>query len=130
MDPVLVDTNVVSYFVKRDTRASQYVKHLDRRQIYVAFVTVAELYQWAVSKKWGAPRIAALRNDLRRYTVVPFDDEMAWQWAEVSSITGRPIEPGDAWVAATALRHNLPLVTHNRRHFEQIPGLQVISEAP
>ena len=41
-----------------------------------------------------------------------------------------PIEPGDAWVAATALRHSLPLVTHNRRHFEHIPGIQSISEAP
>jgi tRNA(fMet)-specific endonuclease VapC len=61
---------------------------------------------------------------------VPFDDELAWQWAVVSSIKGKPIEPGDAWVAATALRHGLPLVTHNRRHFQHIPALQVISESP
>jgi hypothetical protein len=31
MDQLLVDTNVVSYFVKRDTGASLYLKHLERR---------------------------------------------------------------------------------------------------
>jgi predicted nucleic acid-binding protein len=37
---------------------------------------------------------------------------------------------GDAWIAATALEVGAPLVTHNRRHFEEVAGLVVISEAP
>jgi tRNA(fMet)-specific endonuclease VapC len=45
------------------------------------------------------------------------------------SLRGRPIGHGDAWVAAVALRHGMPLVTHNRKHFEGIPGLAVVSEA-
>jgi predicted nucleic acid-binding protein len=36
---------------------------------------------------------------------------------------------GDAWVAAVALRHGMPLVTHNRKHFEDIPDLTLISES-
>jgi predicted nucleic acid-binding protein len=57
--------------------------------------------------------------------------EMSRLWAELSAHrrqTGRPIECGDAWIAATALRHGAPLITHNRKHFEGIPGLMVISE--
>jgi tRNA(fMet)-specific endonuclease VapC len=46
----------------------------------------------------------------------------------VRTIKGRPVDPSDAWIAATAIRYNLPLVTHNRRHFDGITGLQVISE--
>ena len=38
------------------------------------------------------------------------------------------LNEGDAWIAAVALRNGMPLVTHNRRHFEGIPGLTVISE--
>ena len=34
-----------------------------------------------------------------------------------------------SWIAATALRHGIPIVTHNRQHFEGISGLTVISEA-
>jgi len=42
------------------------------------------------------------------------------------SIKGRPIAPGDAWVAAVATRHGLPLLTHNRKHFEALPGLALV----
>jgi hypothetical protein len=34
------------------------------------------------------------------------------------------------WIAACAVRYGIPLVTHNRRHFEGIPGLEMICEAP
>jgi tRNA(fMet)-specific endonuclease VapC len=37
------------------------------------------------------------------------------------------VVPGmDMMIAATALMHNLSLVTHNIRHFEKIPGLKVV----
>lgn len=35
----------------------------------------------------------------------------------------------DALIAATALEHDLPLLTRNRRHFERIDGLRVRSPA-
>lgn len=37
------------------------------------------------------------------------------------------IECGDCWVAATAVRHGLPLMTHNHRHFGEIGSLRLIS---
>jgi predicted nucleic acid-binding protein len=36
--------------------------------------------------------------------------------------------PKDAWIAATALYLNAPLVTHNAAHFRDVPGLHVITE--
>ena len=33
-----------------------------------------------------------------------------------------------AWVAATAIYLDLPLVTHNARHYAGVPGLEVITE--
>ncbi|MDQ3773240.1 MAG: hypothetical protein M3461_02105 [Pseudomonadota bacterium] len=38
---------------------------------------------------------------------------------------GQPIESGHIFIAATALAHNLILVTRNLRHFERLPGLVV-----
>jgi tRNA(fMet)-specific endonuclease VapC len=43
---------------------------------------------------------------------------------------GRPLQAADAWIAATALIQDIPLVTHNRRHYDGIRGLTVLSEAP
>jgi tRNA(fMet)-specific endonuclease VapC len=129
MADLLIDTNVVSYIGKGDSRAAAYGAKLVREDLFVCCATVAELYQWTVRRNWGTPRIQHLQRELQHYTVIGFDDDLAWNWARITSIPGHPIEPGDAWIAAAALRHNIPLVTHNRRHFEHIPGLVVISEA-
>lgn len=43
-------------------------------------------------------------------------------------VTFLPISAADAWIAATALLYGVPLVTHNRKDFEGIDGLVVISE--
>jgi predicted nucleic acid-binding protein len=40
---------------------------------------------------------------------------------------GRRIECADAWIAATALLYNAPLVTHNRADYLGVPGLSMIS---
>ena len=129
MARLVVDTNVVSYLLKGDTRAGLYRRQLNGRELCVAFPTDAELYRSAVQLGWGQTRIDALRAMPAGYTLLVYDDETAWAWARVMCIKGHTMAPGDAWVAAAALRHGLPLVTHNRRHFDPVPGLNVISEA-
>jgi len=61
---------------------------------------------------------------LSNYLVIPVDQPLCREWAQVRSdrqSAGRPISPQDAWIAATALRHDLPLVTHNSKDFLDIP---------
>jgi len=125
---VLVDTNIVSYVLKRDTRVLNYRSHLENRVLCVSFASVAELYRWALSSGWGEARTAQLRAMLRNYAVLPYDDRLAWEWARAKCVKGFPVSDNDAWIAATAVRHDIPLVTHNPGHFLHIPGLQVITE--
>ena len=40
---------------------------------------------------------------------------------------GQSVSFGDSWIAATALRTGIPLVTHNARHYHQIEDLEVIT---
>jgi predicted nucleic acid-binding protein len=129
VDTVLLDTNVFSYILKNDTRAQLYRKHLDRKRPALCFMTLAELFQWAREKNWGPRRVDDLKQRLSAYVILHSDEQTAWEYAGVRATKGRPINPGDAWIAAAALRHALPLVTHNRKDFEHIPGLVVISEA-
>jgi tRNA(fMet)-specific endonuclease VapC len=132
MRALLVDTDVASFLFKPDTRAKLYEPHLRGSLPFVSFMTVAELEQWALLRNWGTARKARLEAHLQQFTLIPFDRPLCRQWAEVryeGKTKGRKIETGDAWIAATALLYKLPLVTHNRAHFDWIGGLTVISEA-
>jgi hypothetical protein len=40
------------------------------------------------------------------------------------------VADNDLWIAACAVRHSIPLVSNNQAHFEGIPGLILITEAP
>jgi predicted nucleic acid-binding protein len=129
VDTLLLDRNVFSYIHKNDTRAQLYREHLEGNRLALCFMTVAELYQWARQRNWGRKRIDELEQKLSAYVVLHSDRETAWEYAGVRTIKGHPMNPGDAWIAAAALRHRLPLVTHDRTDFEHIPGLVVVSEA-
>lgn len=73
MSMVLLDTNIVSYLFKRDTRAELYAEHLRNRELAIAVMTVAELFQWAAVRIWGEARVARLEQYLERYTLLPVD---------------------------------------------------------
>jgi tRNA(fMet)-specific endonuclease VapC len=129
MANVLIDTDVFSFVFKGDTRAQLYAGHLKGRTGHLAFTTVAELYHSSIRSRWGAARVNDLLRKMGFYAVLGYDDDVAWKWAKVTTIKGHPIAHGDAWIAAVALRHGLPLITHNRKDYEFIPGLTIISEA-
>ena len=127
MSHVVVDTSVVSYLLKDHSLAGSYRQLLTDKLLGLSFMTVAELYRWPLERNWGPARIEALQAHLRAYVVLPQDDAMCWEWARIMSRKGHPISSSDAWIAATAIRHAAPLVTHNVRHFETIEGLAILS---
>ena len=109
MDSVLLDTNIFSYILKRHTFAERYRAHLDGKRLALSFMTVAELFRWAKEKSWGPKRIDDRKEKLSAYVVLHSDDQTVWEYAGVRAVKGRPINAGDAWIAATALRQDSPL---------------------
>ena len=127
---ILLDTDVLSYFFRRDTRAEAYRSLIEGSVVAISFMTVAEIYQWAYLKGWGEPRVAAMELALRRYVTVPFSQGLCRRWAAVRAERfhkGRPISPQDAWIAATALENECPLLSNNHADFEGIDGLKMLS---
>ncbi|MEO5952584.1 MAG: PIN domain-containing protein, partial [Chloroflexia bacterium] len=58
----------------------------------------------------------------------PLTDDVVEQAADIYASlhrTGQLIGEVDTLIAATALVHNLVLVTNNERHFNRVPGLQI-----
>lgn len=130
MSVVLLDTNIISYLFKGDSRAHSYETFLQGHRLAISFMTVAELFEWAMSRAWGEKRIARLEQTLETYVLIPIDVELCRQWGMVRAqrrAKGQTIAPQDAWIAATALRHGLPLITHNPSDFRSIAELEVRS---
>lgn len=66
---------------------------------------------------------------LRRFRVLTITPEACWRYGRVFRYlrrNGLLIGANDLWIAATALAHDLPLVTRNEAHFGRVPELRVI----
>jgi predicted nucleic acid-binding protein len=127
---IVVDTDVVSYLFKGDTRAALYRAHLANRQPVVSFMTIAELAFWAEERNWGQRTRDRLERFLLGFAVQYPDRVLCGLWGTVMAAArraGRPIGPADAWIAATALRYGVPLATHNPSDYAGVPGLSVLS---
>lgn len=60
MSLVVVDTNIVSYLCKQDTRGALYKPHLLGNEAAISLMTVAELFQWATLRFARLPFNTAL----------------------------------------------------------------------
>jgi tRNA(fMet)-specific endonuclease VapC len=130
MTAVVVDTDVVSFVFKNHPFGSRYDPELAGRITLISFMTIAEIERWTLQYRWGNRRIDLLRAFLHRFTVVPSSPDLRRKWAEVmvsAQAAGRRIESAHACIAATALLHEAPLVTHNENDYLGVAGLSVIT---
>lgn len=124
-NPLLLDTSVFSLLLKsQDSRASLYAPDLQDKILAVSFITVGELYRWAIGRNWGTTRFLDLQARLTKVVLLPYNDAVALQWARVQ--TSIPKKDNDAWIAACALAYGCTLVTDDGG-FGDIQGLKTIT---
>ena len=128
----LLDTNIVSFMVKNDSRYLLYEQHTVGWDLAISFMTRGELFEWPLHAKWSEKRTRSMERFIdANFIVLHSDEDMCRHFAYVRhQRRAQPIPNDDAWIAATALRFGLELVTHNPKDFQGIRGLRVISECP
>ena len=90
-------------------------------------VVASELAYW-VAKSGSARNRAALERFLAPLDILPFDAKAVWACGALRANLerqGQPIGALDTMIAAHALSLDAPLVTHNTREFERVPGLRL-----
>lgn len=131
-DMVLVDTNVVSFIFKKDSRNVLYEPHVDGRLTAIAAQTFAELELLPLRNNWSAVRHKRLKEYIdSEFIFLEVTKEISLNWSQIqfqANRMGKPISVADAWIAATALAYSIPLVTHNYKDFKNVAGLKVITE--
>lgn len=135
---MLIDTDVFISISRSKKKLADYAPHLAGRLIVLSFASVAELWLGANVRGYGDQSRRKLRAEIASTVVVPPTADLTHAWAALVA-EARGMSPGhplgqrsqyhDAWVAATARHYSLPLLTGNRRHFEGLPGLELLGDA-
>ncbi|SEJ91271.1 hypothetical protein SAMN04488058_1352 [Deinococcus reticulitermitis] len=124
----LLDTNVISEATQPRPASGvvQFLQAQPPRTLFLSVLTVGEV-EWGIENVQGGAKRAALRqwvtNDLRpAYAgrILPVDEGVMLTWARTAVATGKKPEQlpcMDALLAATALHHDLTLVTRNTADF-------------
>lgn len=124
----LLDTDwIIQVFGKREP-ATHTLRMLADSQMHVSLVTVGELYDGAFATVNPQGQLVGVRRFLDHYHVINLSDPIMEQFAEIRAFLrrrGQLIPDFDLLIAATALHHDLTLLTLNLRHFERIPDLRI-----
>lgn len=127
MNGYLLDTNVCVEFFKKNSRVGQRLEQLESGQLYISVITLAELKYGAQKSDRQQHHLNLIESFLDEVEVLPIDacvDKFASEKARLSK-AGSLVDNFDLLIGATAIHHNLTLVTNNTRHFQRIQGIQL-----
>jgi tRNA(fMet)-specific endonuclease VapC len=100
----------------------------DPTRVRLCSITKAELLFGARRSSRIAANLRLLERFFVPFVTLPFDDRCAEHYAAIRTELadrGQPIGPNDLLIAATALAHDLALVTHNTKEFSRVAGLRI-----
>jgi len=123
----VADTDVLIDFLTGVGPAVEIVAaELGRGSLRTTAITRFELLSGARSPR----QEAAIVQLLASIPALPLDEVAADRAAEVRRSldrSGAAIGMADSLIAGIVLQHGATLLTRNRRHFERVPALQIIS---
>jgi len=124
----LLDTDTIIYSLKGHEAVSRHLQsHLDD-PMKISIITCMELYYGAHKSKKIAGNLAKIRTLEQSIEVLPVGRESAETYGMLKAQLekqGSHLDDFDLIIAASALAHNLTLVTNNTDHFKRIDGLKL-----
>lgn len=127
----LFDTDALSEALKPKPAAAyvQWLRTVPRAEQFTSAVVVGELYSGAFRSADTARHLENIeRRVLPAISVLPYDLPTARIYGRLRGhleAAGKMLADADLQIAATALQHELELVTGNLRHFERVPDLVI-----
>ena len=130
--PIVIDTNVFSADLVPGARLTDLYEPLVVGRLgFISFQTAAEVRYGALRRGWGEARTRRLEAKLQRTTILQSGPELIQTWAElrvacaeIGHALAQSEHNADRWIAASAVRLGIPLVTDDRI-FRGVPGLEV-----
>jgi len=130
----LLDTNVLSETVRKSPAKSvlRWIESVPNDMLFISVLTLGEIRKGVegVSDKRRRERLRLwLERDMVGWfggRVLPVSVDVADRWGRLVASVGRPVPAIDSLLAATALHHELRMVTRNVADFAY-PGIEVFN---
>lgn len=122
----MFDTNALSAFVDGDPVVGDILRQQARAAIPV--IVLGEFRYGIASSRHRSSYEQWLLNHLPHFDVLSVTPDTTVAYAALRVALkklGRPIPANDAWIAALAMEHRLPVLSRDT-HFDAVPGLQRI----
>ena len=106
------------------------IKDLTPEGIGISVISMGELYEGVYKASDPTRSEEALRLVLSDIEVMCIDDQVCRIFGQQKGVlraSNALIGDADLWIGATAIRHGLTVLTNNRRHFERLQGLRIVS---
>ena len=126
----LLDTDWAISYLNRVPRTVRRVEELRPQGISISIVSVAELYEGTLNSNNPVRNENLMAEFLDQYHILGLNVPICRIFGLVRArlrATGTLIPDMDLLIGATALHHDLTLLSNNRRHFERLSGLRIIS---
>ena len=124
----LLDTNQVVYYLRQEQRVVDDLQSRKQEGLAVSAVTVAELYEGIFRATDPIAAEQVLRNFLSEVVILPVDEDIGRLFGQERARlrqAGMLMSDLDLLIAATALHHNMTLLTEDRA-FDRVQNLNVI----
>ncbi|MFP4421760.1 MAG: type II toxin-antitoxin system VapC family toxin [Desulfococcaceae bacterium] len=129
MKPSLIDTDILSYFMKdMEPVVSRFQAYLEKMgKINLSIVTYYEIIS-GLKHKRSWKKLGFFQGFVEENRVLPLTPSSVGISSDVYANLrhqGCPIDNMDLLIAGVAISNGLVLVTHNKRHFGRIDGLEL-----
>ena len=124
----LLDTDTLIYSLKGNDAVVRNLATHQRDPLKVSVITTMELYYGAYKSEKAAANLAKVRRIENAFDILSVDFSIAETFGMLKSALesqGTPLDDFDLVIAASALAHNLTLVTNNEKHFRRVEGLRL-----
>lgn len=130
MNAYFLDTSVVIDCIRGKKETSQFISNL-KGSLFINYIVIAELsegiYRVKDSKAMEAG-IDAFINGVDG--VLPINYNVSKLFGKIRTDLkekGQIVEDFDILIASTCIENNLPILTLNKKHFDRIVGLEVLT---
>lgn len=121
---VIFDTNILIELYRGNLVVKNDIERMKFDVFYISSITAAEFIIGAKDKA----DFKRIEKQLEKYTTIPINAEISDLFINLFKTLALSHRPGiaDTLIAATALHYHLPLYTLNKKHFQFIPGLELL----